>query len=247
MLGTFAKMWPGDIKLLFYREDHRDLPSFKNVEYRELPDWHYRWKARHKDHPDAHGRNPKRNRRGRGFDFRRDCVRFSHKVAALTDAAAGINEGWLIWYDADIVTHERVDREWLLSLVPRERYLSWLARRNSHPECGFMIFRAYLPQHKIFMAEMRRIYESDDVFKENETHDSYIFQKVAERLEAAGQMESPFNLSGEHCRTHHPFVACRLGERLDHLKGRRKGLGRSPEGTTNKRRKEPHWKRRSRP
>lgn len=249
MLDTFERYWPPEIKLLFYNEDLPDETFHrykKNVSMQHFPGWFYRWKSSWANVADANGRDPKKNREGRPYDFRRDCIKFSHKVAALTDAALDMDDGLLIWMDGDTLSHQPISEDWIYSLFPaldkEDRYMAWLARRRGHPECGFLMFRCWHPAHHRYMTEMQRIYETGDIFKVSETHDSFIFQHVAIRAMKEGWLPEPYNLSGQAMIFHHPFVHCELGSRLDHAKGARKKHGRTPRVEVGMRRREAHWK-----
>jgi hypothetical protein len=243
MLSSFVERWPKSVGLVAYPEDTPGLPVVPNVFYRQFPDWFLPWKDSLKNDRAAHGNDPKHNRRKAKHDYRRDCVRFSHKIAAITDAATTEPlPKWLIWLDADIYTHTEVTVDWLHSLHPDGEYMAWLERKGSHPECGFMIFNCEDPVHFPFMNALRHVYESKQVLKMPETHDSFVIQQIAQDFERRGLMQTPHNLSGEHNRYHHPFIRCELGSRMDHMKGPRKKLGGSPQSEVAKFRKEDYWK-----
>lgn len=251
MTNTFVEYWPAEVTLEIYSEGFTVDVDAPNVIERELPGWHIDWKARHANNDDAHGRDVSKfgridRRKAKTQSYRRDCVRFSHKVAALTDAALNVRRDapaeWLIMIDADTLTHAPVTIEWLRSLVPVSgHYMAWLDRIGWYPECGFVMFAETHPAHADFMNRMRWIYESDNVFALSETHDSFVFQHMVKIAVTAGKFSQPFSLSGKEGRRagSHPFVHSRLGERLDHMKGKRKFKGRSPEGAG---RSEPYWK-----
>jgi hypothetical protein len=253
MATSFAEHWPADVTLEIYSEGFAVDVIAPNVIERELPGWHTDWKARHATNDDAHGRDVRRfgridRRKGKTQSYRRDCVRFSHKVAALTDAAlnpAIVNRagppGWLIMIDADTLTHGPVNLEWLRSLVPVPgQYMAWLDRIAWYPECGFVMFDERHPAHAEFMARFRAFYSSDAVFSLPETHDSFVLQHLVGLAVASGMFPQSFSLSGrEGRRSSHPFVHSRLAEKLDHTKGKRKFKGRSPEGAG---RREAYWR-----
>lgn len=244
MVSTFSRYWPREIQLSFYIEDMDSnvLARYKNVRVHQFPRWFYDWKARYKDSADANGRDQKRNREGRPYDFRRDCVKFAHKVAAVTDLGRSMDDGLLIWMDGDTLTHQPISEDWLYRLFPGDGYMAWLGRKRGHPECGFLMFRCWHPSHFLYMDEMRRIYESGDIFDVSETHDSFIFQHVALKGMKRGWLPEPYNLSGAAAVYHHPFVHCELGSRLDHAKGARKKHGRTPRVEIGRRRGESHWR-----
>lgn len=244
MVKTFNQYWDPSIKLYFYNEDIPNPPEYDNVIYRELPDWFIKWKKVHKDNKFAHGRDPRRNRKTREYDFRLDCVKFSHKIAALTDIGLELDQGLLIWLDADTVTHEPVDPEWLYQLRPKgDVYMSWLDRARFYPECGFMIFDCSHRSHRQFMEILLKTYKMDKVFKYNETHDSYVIEKLVHQGIRDGMFKAPKSISGQFRREHHVFPHTVLGERLDHAKGPRKRHGRTSKNEVRKAgRKEAYWK-----
>lgn len=254
MVRTFVEHWPTEATLEVYAEGFDVDVSAPNVIERRLPGWHDDWKSQHANNADAHGRNTARfgkiaRMKGKGYDYRRDCVRFSHKVAALTDAALnrlswpdGDGARWLIMADADLVTHAPVTIEWLRSLViDPSFYLAWLDRLNWYPECGFVIFREDHPAHPWFMERFRDLYQTGGVFDLPETHDSFVLQQLVIESVSRGKFPSPVGLSGKMGRrSSHPFVYSRLAERLDHAKGKFKHAGRTPKGYV--KRDEAHWK-----
>lgn len=216
MATTFLEFWR-DAELTVYAEGF--VPDVDGVKVRRLPEWHDAFKERYGKVPDAHGNATATH------NYRRDCIRFSHKVAAVTDMYA---EDRLIWLDADTLTHAEVTEAWLKSLVQNPGYMAWLNRPGTYPECGFLMFNPRHPVHGLFMGEMRRIYESGKVFDLVETHDSFVFQHVAKQLVRSGQMPEPAKLSRPGFDRGHVFVNSRLSEKFDHFKGKRKLLGRTP-------------------
>jgi hypothetical protein len=224
MIDTFAEYWDESIKLVFYTDEYIP-PLPESVEVRQFPAWFAPWRERHGNSEDAHGCDQARNRAKRTYDFRRDCVRFSFKVAALTDLT--LQPDLLIWMDADIITFKPVDVQWLLEAVrPRPTWMSWLDRKRLYPECGFMAFDCNNPVTTEFRTALLDIYESDRVFSLAETHDSYVIQQVVN----IGSWRAPRSLNNSAgISLHHPFPVIELGKRLDHLKGRRKIMPKSPE------------------
>lgn len=250
MAQTFAEFWPAAVTLEIYAENFDIDVEAPNIIQRRLPYWHADWKRRHADNADAHGRDPRRfgrvaRRKDNGYSYRRDCVRFSHKVAALTDAVIdhpSAAPGWLIMCDADTLTHSRVTIDWLTSIIPdQQTYVAWLHRRAWYPECGFVLFRETHPQHGPFMDDLAHCYWSDAVFAYSETHDSYVLQQRVVEAVRAGRIPPAVSLSGPAGeRSSHPFVHSRLAECLDHAKGKFKAQGRTPKGYVT--RGEAHWK-----
>lgn len=243
MMETFQQYWDRDIILLFYNEGIENLPTAPNIIHRELPEWFIKWKDKHKNNKRAHGRDGRYNRKTRAYDFRLDCIKFSHKVAALTDIGSQVKDGLLIWIDADTLAHQRVDPQWLWGLNERkDSYLAWLNRKRPYPECGFMMFNCWMDCHLRFMSLLRDTYESDKVFSYDETHDSFVINQLVTKGILEGWMPKTFNLSGNYETKHHPFVFSKLGDRLDHAKGARKRHGRTLPSELKRRRTGDYWK-----
>jgi hypothetical protein len=232
MVETFDQFWPSDIPLYLYAEDFQS--DHRRPIVRTLPVWLAEFKARHAEHPYAHGMI------NGNYDFNQDCVRFAHKVAAVTDAALTLEADIMIWADADIVTHAPVDTDWLQSLFPRGPYVAWLDRDQHYPECGFYMLRRIHPAHREIMSRWQRLYETDAVFGLAQTHDSHVLQQVIIEAEREGLITT-HSLSGEAHRHRHPLINGPLGKCLDHLKGPRKVLGRSPSTDLMTPRLEEYW------
>lgn len=224
MVETFQQHWPKEqCALTIYAEGFD--PDLPDVMVKSLPDWVEKFKAKHKDHRVHQGY---RSIRPGLYDYRFDAVKFSHKVGALTDFGRSIHDGLCIWMDADTITHAPVTRAWLEGMFPKPSYVAWLDRTKTHIEAGFAMFRASHPHHAKFMGHYQRLYETDAVLTLRETHDSFALQTLVQRAVAHGWIEKPVSLSGPAVNWHHPFAAGPLGERMDHLKGPRKDMGRSP-------------------
>lgn len=235
MASTFVEHWPEEIRLTVYAEGF--TPDVEGIDVADLPDWQGKFKARFGGGGDPVGRMPDGT-----YNYRRDCVRFSHKVGAITDAAEW-TDGVLIWMDADTVTHSPIDEGWLGQLFPgRGRYIAWLDRNRLYPECGFLMFDTTHPGHQEVMHRLQSIYETGAVFSLEESHDSFVIEHIITNAVAERVIVAPHSLSGPHKMHNHVFVRSRLAERLDHLKGRRKGWGKSTDKDTGGRRSEPYWR-----
>lgn len=167
-------------------------------------------------------------------NYRFDAVRFAHKVAAI-ELAHELADDILIWMDADCVTHAPVTKEWLRSLIGDADF-AYLKREGKYPECGFMMFRKGACDR--FIAEIVDLYKTDKLFDLAEWHDSWAIEEV--RKTAGLKCVS---LSGDAERTGHPLVNGPLGEKLDHLKGKRKTRGKSLPSDIKIKRAEAYWSR----
>lgn len=230
MVESFNRLWANDVSLSVYSED--TLP----IETCVFPEWLTQFKNRHSNNPDAHGKA------NGAYNYTRDCVRFAHKVAAVTDVALSSDADVLIWLDADTLTHAPVTQEWLESLIEKDAYIAWLDRAGLYPECGFYALNLKHPMHPEIMRDWVSLYLSDAVFLFPQTHDCVSLERVIRVAEADGDIKVQ-SLSGEQGRKHpHPFVNSRLAEKLDHLKGPRKDKGRSHKSDLiGGRRPEAHW------
>lgn len=235
MAEKFVQFWPEEIKLTVYAEDF-DV-DVVGVDQRSMPTWLARFKEQHGDQGWKCGRTH------RGYDFRFDALKFSHKVAAITDFMDPHTEGVDIWCDADTLTHSRISSDWLDGLfADQHAYMAWLARRNSFPECGFVMYRTDHPYHQRMMREFRELYTKGRIFNMGEYHDSYLLMRLVQDACKIGRMTPPVSLSGDEGWSH-PFVNGPLGAKMDHLKGpHRKQLGKSLPIDMRSRRNEDYWR-----
>lgn len=210
---TFREHWAGMTLQTFLDEDLEARSS-----------WLAGFKERHVDLPTE--------------NYRFDAVRFAHKVAAIDLAMNASQADALIWLDADCVTHAPVDAEWLTTLLAGADF-AYLRRARKYPECGFMIFRRNHAGQAFVQAIVDQ-YRTDALFGMAEWHDSWVIEQVRARLDAAGVLRCA-SLSGEAENTGHPLVNGPLGARLDHLKGKRKAIGRSKPTDLIRPRAEAYW------
>ena len=225
MVKAFLDRWPIEVDLHVYAEGWWNMSGSCVVhDLIAESDWLKDFKVRH-----AHRKAP---------GFRMDAVRFSHKVAALLACDRDVDADYLIWVDADTVTHASVTLEVLSSWVPRNgAWVSWLDRHSAYPECGFYVINRRHARHREMMQRLYAMYADDLLFQEKEWHDSYIMEQIVKQANVPTT-----SLSGSGYRTHHPFVNGPLGAYMDHMKGKRKALGRSFPWDHQGRRQEEYWK-----
>lgn len=234
MVDSFVSRWPTEASLAIYAEGFE--PDVDGIEVRRLPAWLDDFKAKR-------GPSPICNGMGNGrYDYRFDAVKFAHKAAALTDFGLSVSDGVMIWLDADTFTHSTVTAAWLDGLFPTPAYIAWLDRKNSHPETGFVMFRASHPYHHGFMESVRNLYTSGDLFRIGETHDAAAIHWVATTKTHSGKIPAPHSLSGPAANWHHPFIVGPLGACLDHMKGPRKTEGTSRRRDLRHPRNEEYWR-----
>lgn len=221
MAQSVVDRWPAEaMPLTVYAEGFE--PDVDGVVTKRLPAWLDAFKA-------EHGGDPRKNgMTAGGYHYIFDAVRFAHKIAAVTDFGADLDDGIMIWLDADIYTHSDVTWEWLKALLPHPAYLGWLDRKNTHPECGFVMYRCSHRSHGKMMQRMRDVYVSGDLFKMPRWDDCHMLQALVAKAQWSHEMPAPQSLSGRAVRTSHPLVCGPLSQCFDHLKGDRKGKGRTP-------------------
>jgi hypothetical protein len=234
MAETFRRHWSSEVQLRLYGEGFV-YPVSNGVEFVDLDEaasWLADFKASHRD--------PRYNGGQNGMDYRRDAVRFAHKVAAI-GAAAEADCDVLIWIDADVVTHAPVTVEWLDSLFPEPATVGWLDRIGTYPECGFLMLR--MPAAREVIDNIVMMYRTGALFQLPEWHDSYVIQHVVTAMLQRGKAKV-HSLSGPEGRKNigHPWVSSPLAACMDHLKGtQRKQRGRSLPADLKHARPEPYW------
>lgn len=239
MVNTFVRWWPTTVDLWLYTEGfaptaplEKPRPPIVVCDLEANAPWLRKFKATYNDPRYTGGSDRK--------DYRRDAIRFSHKVAALGSAAEEANCDVLLWVDADIVTHAPVTTDWLNSLFPPPATIAWLDRIGSYPECGFLMFR--MPEALGVIRKLVDMYKSGSVFHLAETHDSFVLQHIVNSLVANGKLKV-HSLSGQgRVHTGHPFANSPLAVCMDHLKGdSRKLQGHSHASDVKVPRNELYW------
>lgn len=210
------KFWPKSVSLTIYQEGFTVENGLNLLDIEWLPKF------------------KERNKNKRFQDFRYDAIRFAHKTAAVIDSAKDAD--YLIWVDGDVCTHQKITEEKLIEWLPQEEYISWLWRNDVYPECGFYILNLNHSKHHKIMSEWRRLYESDDVYKLSEWHDSFVLAYLVKQFNVTWK-----SLSGGFEWHSHPFINGPLGEFMDHMKGPRKIRGRSSHRDLVAKRSEVYW------
>lgn len=217
MVRSYVKNWPCSIPLHVYAEGF-ELPAFLRAHQEQLPRWQVDFKDRHKDNPDAHGIGHKK-------PFKRQAVRFSHKVGAICDLADRMDKGWLIWIDADTETKGPITDEWIESLMPENAFFALLQRKDNHSECGFFIVNMAHECARPFFQTLKTLYTSDELFRLPETHDSYLIDRVLNLQIGGGWLNQDHvvNLArpGDNG---HVWERSVLARKLRHFKGDRKTM-----------------------
>lgn len=181
---------------------------------------------RHKDNPEAHGIGEPRSGwrekdRRIGYSWRFDAVKFATQLFIPEAAAKHLPDGEiLVWFDADVLTHRDVPEGFVEGLIG-DADICYLGRQPKHSEIGFWAVRLN-PLTRAFLSKMPSLYRSDLVFELREWHSAFVFDAARAMIPMKERNLTPGG-SG------HVWMKSPLARYLDHLKGDRKALGRSPE------------------
>jgi len=247
MIDTFQQHWPADSRLLVFAENCLPRVTADNVQVFDIlqhsPDL-AAFVERHKNNAMAHGKAGPPGIYDAKKNFRWNAVRFSFKVFAVAAASHMINQGWLIWIDADTHTHSPIPSAWLPMVCPSDSMCSYLGRgENYHSECGWVAYNLDHPRCRDFIQDFVDMYRHDLIFNEREWHDSYIWDVVRRRYKDTCSF---FNLNPEPDTkglAKHPFINSELGRYMDHVKGKRKDQGHSRGKEVVLHRDHPYWQR----
>ena len=156
-----------------------------------------------------------------GLDFLKDAIRFSYKVYAKTHLMMEGKYDYVFWIDADVVFTKRItEQEIVNKILPIDYTICYLDRPEPprYPECGFVGYNLTNQHTRNFVEKLREYYELDLLFKEEQWHDSYVWNKVRERY-LLGQPQ--YNLTGTR-KDGHVWPHSKLAEYTTHLKGKKK-------------------------
>lgn len=218
---SFARHWPESVELVVYGEEPVELPRGTFRRLSEIPgcaEWlaaHDSWQFRgHRDGPD--------------YKWRLDAWKFSRQGFIPADAAARLPDSgapqFLAWLDGDVITHRNVPEGWPQLLLPPGYDVAYLGRPPKHSEIGFQLYRLNGPASPALrlLGLFRELYTSGEVFRLREWHSAFVWDEARVRSGARA-----FNLTPNgHGHVWHQSPLARY---TDHLKGKRKAYGRSPE------------------
>jgi hypothetical protein len=128
---------------------------------------------------------------------------------------------YVFWIDADVVfTKTITEQEIVQKILPADYTICYLDRPEPprYPECGFVGYNLTNKHTQNFVEKLREYYELDLLFKEEQWHDSYVWNKVREKY-LSGQPQ--YNLTGTR-KDGHVWPHSKLAEYTTHLKGKKK-------------------------
>lgn len=249
LIQTFLQNWPQDVTLMVYPEDHVIQESASNLIVRDLhtssPEL-VTFKQRWSRDPRARGMvalgPPDRKGKQPGIGFRWDAIRFSHKVYAVCHAAKNTDADVMFWMDADMVCHSAIDIDFISKQIPDSMGLAFLGREKKFTECGLYAINLRDPVTQIWLQQFQLAYDSGRLMTMAEWNDCWVFDETRKEVQAAYPAWQQLNWSAGLIRGEgHPLINTAWGAYLDHLKGRRKDLGRSSAKDLIVKRQESYW------
>ena len=256
-LDSFAKNVDKKIKLLVYAEDcdpvNPDPEQITILDSKTALPKLVAFKERWKDEPKANGKCPWPERRPRDWnkEFKWDAVRFANKTYAVFDAFDRRAGTWIVWMDADTYIHSPWSYEQFKSLLPNNKYITFVGRgkgSQTWPECGFYGMNLNHPVCHSFLQDFEQMYEDADngIFTLDEWHDSYVFGILLEKYKdfkeaTLDYSDGIYNATAKTGGGGHPLINSILGTWMDHMKGDRKTSGKSLRKDLITQRKESYW------
>ncbi len=257
-IESFAKQVDKRITLLVYAEDcsptNPDPNQITILDAKQnLPKLNA-FKERWANDPRANGIPPDEIKARRPRDwhkkFKWDAIRFANKVYAVFDACQRSTD-WCVWMDADTFVHSPWSYEQFLSLLPSDKWLTYVGRgkgSQTWPECGFYGLNLKDTICQDFLKEFERVYQDPEngIFKLEEWHDSFVFGNILNAMK--DYYPEVLDYSAEmYIRTAktggggHPLINSVLGTWIDHMKGDRKNTKKSLSKDLMVNRTEAYW------
>lgn len=231
MIDSFEQYWPAEVDLVVCKENCQPCVSRANVKLYDLLHLSSPLNSfveRHRNNPRAHGLAGPPEVFDPGKSFRWNAVRFAYKIYAISLVANYTADGWLIWLDADTVTHSNIQLADLDRLCPTDAMICYLGRGEKyHSECGWVAYNLDHANTRSFIQDLRGMYDTDRIFDLREWHDSYVWDTVRRQYQEQNQFYNLTTTMPQPGRAGHPFINSDLGSFMDHLKGSRKQEGRS--------------------
>lgn len=246
MIQTFLQNWPADVILHVYAEDCQVTETAPNLVVHDLhaasPEL-VAFKNKWKDDPKANGwcadstlKYPDKTQK---IGFKWDAIRFSHKVYAIFHCAKVCDADIMFWMDADTICHSPITVDQIIALSPVDKDLCFLGRKGKFSECGLYSMNLRSKAVQVFLERFQWMYNDAEngIFKQDEWHDSFIFDVIRKHTVLNELDWSGHLITGEG----HPLINSAWGAYLDHLKGDRKGNGRSKRSDLKIKRTEAYW------
>ena len=258
-LDSFSNNVDAKINLICYAEDcnpiikNSDQIIIKNAK-ENLP-LLKKFKKRYRKISYANGVPPEHIRIKRPKDahkeFKWDAIRFANKTYSIFESYKDMKD-WIVWMDADIFIHSPMTYQEFKSLLPDDKWITYVGRGRSAqtwPECGFYGLNLNNDVCLKFLQDFENMYENaeDGIFNLEEWHDSFVFGYVLDKYKKTytNYVDYTADLILKTAQTGgggHPIINCVLGKWIDHLKGSRKVTKKSNRRDLTVERNEEYWK-----
>lgn len=222
---------------------HEFMPSYSQVIYTHDMDTHHDWPgveqreqnaianiknfiADHEDDPfaqgvsDPGGRWKAKEKQAR-YSYRFDAFKFCRMVFVMHDAIMRCDKAYMIWLDGDTVVRRAPPKAMLKMALPGGEAYAYLGRPAKYTETGFLFFD--VERAKPILQTWADYYRLGTYRQESEWHSAWLFDRAREQHP---DIEG-YNLTPEG--RGHAIHQCWVGLYFDHLKGKRKKRGVSPE------------------
>lgn len=250
MIDMFVKFWPAEVTLVVFYDGEPDfsfmhkpkvIEDSEDCKVTEVPisnvhcisTDHYPqfelFRRHHQHDLAAQGRVPRETwsdkQRREGYCYRDDALRFRFQAMVPELARYVAEPDILIWLDGDTRTYAPVTHELIQELIPTGFCCSYLGRTGPHSECGFMAWR--LPEAMAMLEEYAYLHISGRIFELDQWNSAHSFDIARgiflnDNPECKALDLTP-GLKG------HVWFDTKLGDVMDHMKGKRKNVGKSAE------------------
>ena len=223
MLNSVAENWEAKTMHLtcFYHDfdiNIYNVPEVKHITYRNLNDIQdmLDYRETFKQHNGISNNT---------YDWRRDAIKWCHKVFAMTELAfemaeSAVSPGWLIWLDADTVTIKPFSEKNLSQYLNDRCSIVHLGRKDTdYSETSFLAFNLNRQNPIQLLADLRGAYISGEVLGYREWHDGFIFERLLNIYKAHGT--NTHNLS-PNATGLDAFGQSPLADFMVHYKGNKK-------------------------
>lgn len=183
MLQSFVTHWPEQIPILVQTDTPKYAEEINKI-IRPQDGLKSGWEPDHAAFVERNkGKDDPNN-------YRKQAVRFCHKVFALKYALKSVNEAkatgaqdvprYLVWMDADVLTTRKVTIEELAKCMPKDGdAVAYLGRKDwDHSECGWLAFDLDNGGEQLIEAIYDYYRNDKALFALDQWHDSFVFDKV---------------------------------------------------------------------
>jgi hypothetical protein len=221
-IQSFQLYWPKKVNLLVAWEGVHPDPNLNGFDLLQTEPARSFYE-RHRGDPVVKGLKEGEKKWGpkakkKGYSFRHDAWRFSHKVFAVAAAARYVVGGRLIWLDADVVTDKPISTKWLNNVFPDDVEISYIPRPGYHSELGFVGYNLRWPETRSFISAYERQYSQDLFLADDNWDDCHQFDYLVKKRKPRAHLIHGARLA-------QPFDTSELGKYMTHYKGARKPGG----------------------